>query len=59
MLIFWTTDLAAESPLPQRESPTRHSCYGDGAGKKGRVTKEQLDDMLRPENMTDPREILR
>jgi len=25
MLILWTTDLAAESPLPQRESPTRRS----------------------------------
>lgn len=25
--------------------------------KKGWLTKEQLDEMLRPENMTDPREI--
>ena len=27
--------------------------------EKGWMTKERLDDMLRPENMTDPREILR
>ncbi|MBP9598162.1 MAG: aspartate ammonia-lyase, partial [Desulfobacter sp.] len=25
--------------------------------KKGLLTRAQLDDMLRPENMTDPREI--
>ena len=27
--------------------------------EKGWITREQLDDMLRPENMTDPREILK
>jgi len=29
------------------------------AREEGEGDQEQLDDMLRPENMTDPREILR
>ena len=47
----------APSTLVAKEALKTGGSVYDLVLEKGWMTKEKLDDMLRPENMTDPREI--